>query len=277
MNNDIFFKNIIITGGIGDFLAIDSFLSHNQKRNIRKIILATRAFSEIKSLFDVKNTYYSKLKKINVLNYDFSDKPSFHSKEMAKELISINTSFSPSFWDNIYDGSISNIFKLIRSKDLKFHGSSFLNLNVNIKKFKIPKDFLLILPFSKNKTNENRNFNDNDWDNLECYLKTNKKLGVCIGAEKNNEIPQSKFLINLINQTTILESIEILKKSIGYIGIDSWISVLAPKILNRKNIYIKTNSKHCFRFSSIYFKPYVTKNFIFSDLKEINKFQKKEL
>ena len=64
MNNDICFKKILITGGVGDFLAIDSFLSCNQKRNIEKIILSTRASNEIKSLFDVKNTYYSKLIKI---------------------------------------------------------------------------------------------------------------------------------------------------------------------------------------------------------------------
>lgn len=270
MNNDICFKKILITGGVGDFLAIDSFLSCNQKRNIEKIILATRASNEIKSLFDVKNTYYSKLKKIQILKYNFLDNPAFNCKEMAKEFIPMNGSF----WNNIYDGSISNMFKLIRSKDLKFHKSSFLNLNINIKKFKLPERFLLILPFSKNKVNENRDFNDDDWENLESYLINNKKKGVCIGME-NKKIPQIKNLINLINQTTMLESIEILKKSTGYIGIDSWISVLAPKSLNRKNIYIKTISNHCFRFSSIYFKPFVTKNFIFSNLKEINNFQQK--
>ena len=263
-------KNLLITGGLGDFLAVDSFLSKEQKLKINKIVLATRAAKFIKSLFDSKNNFYKNLKKVQILDYNFSKKPSFHSKQKAKEKIRMNKIF----WDSIYDGSISNIFNLIRLKKLKFCESSFLNLNVSLKNFDLPKKFILILPFSTNQINSKRNFDEDDWKYLEYFLRANNIVGVCIGTESKN-IPSSKFLINLIKSTSAIESIELLKKSKGYIGIDSWISVLAPKLFNENNVYIKSNSKHCYRFSHIYFKPFAKYSCMFNNLRQINiKFQK---
>lgn len=265
-----FFENILITGGLGDFLAVDSFLPNEQKSKIKKIILATKAGNFIKSLFNLKNKYYCNLKKIQILDYNFLKNPAFHSLEITKYYIPL----SKKFWENVYDGSISNVFKLIRKKELKYQESSFLKLNINIRKFNLPNNYFTILPCSSNKINDFRNFDDNDWEYLIHFLKMNKKIGICLGTE-NKKIPKDNYLINLTKETSVLESIEILKKSKGYIGIDSWLSVLSPKIFSKNKIYIKSNSKHCFKFSNIYFKPLVIKSFLFNNLKQLNiKFQK---
>lgn len=270
MPNETLIENILITGGLGDFLAVDSFLTNEQKLKIKKIILATRAAKFIKSLFDHKNNFYKNLKKVQVLDYNFSKNPSFHSKKIAKEKIRMNKIF----WDSVYDGSISNIFNLIRLKKLKFCESSFLDLNASLKKFNLPKKFVLILPFSTNQVNNKRNFDEEDWKYLEYFLRTNNTMGVCIGTESKN-IPPSRFLINLMKSTSVAESIELLKKSKGYIGIDSWLSVLAPKLFNENYVYIKSNSKHCYRFSHVYFKPFSKYSCMFNNLRQINiKFQK---
>ena len=270
MPNQIFFEKLLITGGLGDFLAVDSFFSKEQKSKIKKIILASRAANYIKTLFNEKNHYYKNLKKVQILDYNFHKQPSFHGKEEAREKIKM----SKSFWENVYDGSISNIFKIIRAKKFRYQESSFLDYNISIKKFNLPSNYILILPFSTNQVNDFRNFDDDDWKFIESYLRFNNKIGVCVGTE-NKKIPDNKYLINLIKQTSTLESIEILKKSNGYIGIDSWISVLAPKLFNKNNVYIKSNSKHCYRFSSIYFKPFKNNSCIFNSLRQINiKFQK---
>ena len=261
---ELFFENILITGGLGDFLAIDTFLTEEQKSKIKKIILATRAANFIKSLFNIKNKYYPNLKKIQILDFNFKNKPSFHSIETTRFYIRMNKLF----WKDVYDGSISNIFSLIRKQKLKFQESSFLDLDINIKKFSLPKKYITILPFSTNKVNDYRNFDEDDWKYLIHFLTLRKKIGVCIGIDNIN-IPRDKYLLDLTKQTNTLESIEILKNSCGFIGIDSWLSVLAAKLFTKSNIYIKSNSRHCYRFSNIYFRPLLDKSFLYNNLRKV--------
>lgn len=266
MANSKLFKRILITGGLGDFLAIDSFLSRKQKKRITTICLATRAAKYIKNLFNKKNSFYERLESIQILDYDFSQIGAFHSKKEAKEKIILE---DQNFWENLYDGSMSNIFELAKICKMEYHQSSFLDFSTNLEKFNLPKDYIFILPNSKNLVNSQRNFDYFDWSELLVYLKNKNLKGVCIGDEKI-EIPNDDSLINLQRKTGIIESIEILKNARGYIGIDSWASVLATKVFKENDLYIKSNSNNCYRWAHIYFRPYEEYNFIFHDLKSLN-------
>ncbi len=62
-------SSVLLTGGIGDFIAVDSFLSTEQKNSINTLYLATRAYAGISSI--AKNIYPN-LKDIIVLNTDWS-------------------------------------------------------------------------------------------------------------------------------------------------------------------------------------------------------------
>ena len=78
----------------------------------------------------------------------------------------------------------------------------------------------------------------------------------------NDFIPTDDVIINLNNQTNFLESIEILKKGSGYLGVDSSLSVLATKLFPVSNLYVKSQNHHLQNFKHIYYMPQTDFSFI---------------
>jgi len=245
-------KSFFITGGIGDILAVECFLTDIEKSNVETIYYATRKKQQIENLFKSNKSFYNLKNHINLWE-EHNNFWCFYSIEDYLKKTKNNKLIN---YKNCKDLSIIKIFDEINKKNIKYNKSSFLeNKLCNIDKFNLPKNYIVILPYSTDKRISDRDFNNVDWDNTIKILEKFKTKGVLIGEEKNKKIPNNNFFINLINKTSIEEPIEILKKSQGYLGIDSWLSVLAPKFLDVNNIQIKSNNEHCYNNAHCYFSP----------------------
>src|SRR5688572_3288525 len=87
--------SVLLTAGIGDFVAIDGFLSKQDKNNIKKVFYATKAYKQLQDLIDSCKDY--NVKHINLLdNYDkfsyFLSKADVKSK-LVSEKIYFNNEF----------------------------------------------------------------------------------------------------------------------------------------------------------------------------------------
>ena len=135
------------------------------------------------------------------------------------------------------------------------------NTLANIANFNLPENIITILPYSNDKRNKKRDFDAKDWENCIDFLKKNNYKGIVLN-EGNDIVPENEIIINLSNKTSLLESIEILKFSNGYFGIDSWLSVLAAKLFDVPLLQIKSNNQHCIFHAYCYFAPHTNFSFI---------------
>jgi hypothetical protein len=256
---------IIVTGGIGDFLTVNYFLSYGKEKNI---IFISKQSLKLKKIF----TFYYPEKKKYALYFNFSliDKPGFTTNE---ELLS----FFPKLKiiDALY---ISEYFPLIRNHFLTIQNNKILTEIVknNIRDvFNIPEIFAIINPYTEDNRincincnvihkgicsscNLTRNFVYEDYINIFNFLKEKKILGVIISVIPIT-IPNSFKDINIINLSltviNIIDCIELVKQCSYFFGIDSVFSVIASKILQSNNIYVKCNNQHGHNNKDIYWFP----------------------
>lgn len=272
---------MLFTGGIGDFITIESFLNEEERNGLETIFYATRAHETIKEIISVLPNYPN-LKNHIVLWDDFSRIFAFHNKEeVFRNLARRNSNSTTSAVDKakmarwsqllkkVEDMSISRIFAQIPQRR-PYNNSSFLKYCLkDISEFILPghkqfdtklleqneNKYFVICPYSPNdRRNANRDFNESDWQTVIKILKSKKMFGVVLNIG-NDTVPNDSILINLSNKTNFIQSIEILKKASGYIGIDSSISVLATKLFNLPNLLVKSQNQHCYINKKVYYAP----------------------
>jgi len=228
-------KKILITGGLGDIFAIESYFPETWYTSVQKIILATRAAPFVIDFFEKKIIPFVNAQ-IDVIETDFT-----HPICDMKEFIS-RTNYRDT--ENLTDCSISKIFNLIITKKMRYKGSSIIkNLNVDISKFDLPKKFVLICPITNHDKKNPRYFDIKERREINSFLKKEGIKGVIIHNEKY-EFSKEIDAIDLSGKTNVEESIEIMKKASGFISVDSAFTVLACQIFNVENILIKSSSKH---------------------------------
>jgi hypothetical protein len=259
---------IIVTGGIGDFLTIDYFFSYSISKNIIFISKQSLRLKTLMKSYNLKKNYYA-------LYFDFSliSKPGFDN---SLELFN----YLPIFKKNkIHIVNICDYFPIIRKKiqitNCINTKSIFFNEHVikDIKnKFMLPETYAVICPYTedsminciscnfKHKKQNNckltRNFIDEDYIHVLEFLKNNNIIGVILSTTMINIIDDYKdYIINLSCKTSLTDSIEIVKQSSFFFGVDSILSVISSKILRRSNIYVKCNNTHGYNFKDIYWYP----------------------
>jgi len=259
---------ILITGGIGDVFAVESFFSDEQRVLLTTILYATHKSEYIKTLFDAIPTY-PHLKYHKVIWSDFSNFWCFCYKE---ELIRRMGSACPQELRDAEDWGIVPKFPVISVGMCKYNGSSFIKHKLaDVDKFRLPQNYVVIQPYSTDKRVRQRDYNDADWIATLYWLKKRNMKGVVIN-KGSDPIPEESCLINLANQTTVLEAAEILKCGKGYVGIDSWLTVLAAKLFDNEWIGIKSINSHCYSNKHIYYAPKTKFDFISQDIVKALKF-----
>lgn len=188
---------------------------------------------------------------------------------------------------NVQDMSIAKVFPQIPNKR-PYNNSSYLKYNLtDVSGFNLPGNvkfiedinnferikyiklfdtneeikYFTICPYSPNDRRNSRDFSESDWDFTIKKLESQKVFGVVLNIG-NDFIPEHPLIINLSNKTDFIQSIEIMKKAKGYIGIDSSLSVFAPKLFKTENIIIKSNNQHCYSNKKIYYAPETKCDFI---------------
>lgn len=189
---------VILTGGIGDALAIESFMSDLQRKSLESIFYATRAHKAIQEIFSNLKSFPN-LKNHIVLWEDFSKIFAFHSKmevitaittkkKLTNMLEKSKTERLISLLKGVKDYSISKIFMEIPNLRPYNNSSCLKEKLTDINKFNLPnKEFFVICPYSPNdRRNPRRDFNQKDWDNLIKILVTKNTKGVIlnVGTDK---------------------------------------------------------------------------------------------
>lgn len=236
--NYLNFEEILITGSIGDWLTVQYFLPN---LNIKRIYLATQSTPILQDLLPL---FYPKAEIIEIYN-DWTTKISIKNKDELTALISI-----PGGWDRVKDLSIDVFFPEVNQGYWKYEKSCPLFTFKEESRHILPEKYVVIMPESEHKYWD-RDFNKEDWQNTKIFLEKNDLKGVILNSEK---IKCSKEFINLSGKTTFLETLDILEKGIGYIGIDSCLSVIAAK-LPYKYFKLKTNNKYLIEWKHIYYAP----------------------
>lgn len=256
-------KEILITGGVGDAMAVESLMTDEERQSINCIFYATRAAQPCIELFTNLSTFPN-LKKQLLLWKDFTKIFGFNVKQ---HLIDKLCAYQPNdlqdvvktLMEQIDDYSIGKIFY----EERKYTYSSFVKVNLAcIKKFNLPESYYCICPYSGNdKRDIRRDFDHSDWETIINFLKSKNTSGVIVNSG-NEYIHDHPLLINLNNKTTIREAVEVVKAAKGYVGIDSAFSVIATKVCKPENILIKSLNVHCYRWAHIYYAPQENFDFI---------------
>ncbi len=248
-------SSLFLTGGIGDVFAIESYFSDETRKNLDTIYYGTRQHKIIQEAFSGVSNIFPNLKNHIVSWSDFSNFWAFYSKlDCARKMSSNGIPVSHDFHQSA-DWSISKIFNDIKRNKKTYNGCSFLKQKpINISRFLLPAEYVVICPYSTDKRLSDRDFSARDWQAVQYYLEKSGYQGVVLNSG-NDTIPNCKCLTNISNQTSILESIEILKSSKFYIGIDSCMCVLAARHFFPANLIIKSVNGQFYDCKGIYCAP----------------------
>lgn len=245
--------SIFITGGIGDVFALESYFSDHQREQLTSIVYATNKHQMLKELFE-NLPNYPNLKKHIVAWDNWDDLWCFFSKsECVNKILKTRSHITHSL-EVAEDWSILRQFENIRSGIFQYNNSSFLQHKLtDVSHFNLPSNYICVCPYSTDKRILDRDFNKQDWIAAKSYLNNTGMKGVVLN-KGDDDFPENDNFIVLSNQTTVSESVEIMKSARGYIGIDSFLSVLASKIFS-EHLQIKSVNDHCRQNKEIYFAP----------------------
>jgi hypothetical protein len=253
---------ILLTGGIGDVLALESYFSHYERENLDTIYYATNKSKHIMEVFK-RLSNFPKLKNHVIVYDDFSKFWCFFTKDEVMVHLKTKKMNIPQGLSDADDWSISPKFSRITSGYLKYNDSSILsNQLCNVSDFGLPEKYMVICPYSSDKRIASRDFDKGDWENTIISLQRLEMSGVVLNLGPDLIPAGSKNLIDLSNQTSIVEAMEILKKSSGYIGVNSVLSVVAAKIFSYPSLMIKSTDDHCFKYKHIYYAPHKSYEFL---------------
>lgn len=222
-------KITLMNGGLGDFIAIESLMSESEKNNFDVIYHIGYRPSMCKPFicaFGKPNDYRYFWHCLN--NRAITTSIQNKLKKISKSIKIIKPLF------------VEDVFK--QHKDNKRHYTSSMitnNVFADISKFNLPLQYVVINPFSINPAENftDRKFTICQWEVILRILNELHLTGIVIGKNCLNYIGEN--IINLSNQTTFEEALEICKNGNSYLGIDSVFSVVAPKIMRKNRVWIQ--------------------------------------
>jgi len=249
-------NHFLLTGGIGDVLALESHMTDEERKDLQHVYYATRA-KRVIDLLQTKEIFPSVLSH-NIIWEDFSEFYCFHSKPECSKMLDVK----PPQWGKVLDWGILTRFPEIENNTRKYTGSSFLkNKMANITHINKSRRNLCVNSYSLNDPNNPRFFTIEEWATILHYLHKNDILGIVLNVG-DKSVPEDKHLLNLTNKTTFFEAIELLKESKGFIGVDSSLSVLAAQLFDNNSLIIKSRSHHLWRWKHVYYAPKTNFDFI---------------
>lgn len=230
-------KTILLNGGVGDFFAVESVLTPEERERLETVHYCCPNAAAIEQVMRALPNYPNLKHHVIRLYRGRAD-----SARLASELHADN-------W------SIKAVFPQQRP----YMGSSVLQHRLADPT--LPgKPYAVVCGHSTWGKHEGRSFTDEDWLRCRDWCEERGLLGVLIG---NDAVAAPPELLDLRHQTSILESIEILKGAKGYCGIDTCWSVLGAKLFPEANLCVKAvKNAHCRAHLESYFLPRTTYGFL---------------
>lgn len=260
-------NTILITGGIGDVITLESHFSDVQRNKLTTILYASRKQPIIENMFNGVSNYPNLRKHASVWD-NWESQWCFITKAQLMEKIESHNKRSGHDLTTCEDWSIYLKFPQIKAGHLRYTGSSLLKEDFDVSEFNLPNEYAIICPYSSDKRLKKRDFTKDDWDLTFKWLKDRQLQGIILnsGAEKTTT---HESLINLSNKTTLHQSAQIIKDSAQYIGVDSCMSVLAAQSLPHTSLAVKSVNQQCYKEKAIYYAPQTNYNFMGESIGEV--------
>lgn len=260
--NEIKYKACIINGAIGDFILFDTFLTKKLRDDMESIVIwnpytPQNPKGEVVEAIIKNNPFYSKEIKIKVIKlkpYQGYDKPKLDVNWINDNITAIKNedNFKPEeyivqhdIWSHAMASkkNLNLYIELMRS----IKPSSYYlidNYSSKVCKERLCKEhsvlnekYCVLVPF----TTKRRFLSDLDLQEATEIIKSWDIPVVILSGDKGDiNLKGVKDVLNLSGKTSVFESIQITKNASGYIGIDSFLSLIASETVPHNNIIVKT-------------------------------------
>jgi hypothetical protein len=275
---------VLFTGGLGDFIGAECFLTEKEKDSVKTVLWATRNREEIKAAIDLKQIFPN-IEEEKIMFDDFCDERPTKDWQPGDKFMNIgkkhelnlkcNLNLSETELDAISDHSLDATLEDIFAGRRRWESSRIATKCVwpDVSSFNLPKQYIVIHPWSDAEIN-GREFNEHDWPSIFNFLERTKLTGVIVNQSKY-PAPSNKNIIDLTNQTTLKETFSIIKGASACILCASSLACFATKIFPVDKIWLKGGWDHMFSEWATYFYhgPFTKPNeLIFKNLKFLDQY-----
>ena len=272
----------LFTGGLGDFIGAESFMTNEEKDAVTTVLWATRNRKEICAAVDLK-TIFPNMQGERVLFDDFCDERPTRPWQPGDRFINIHTKIElntkcglnlteeelAAISDHSLDATLEDLFagrrRFVGSRIALGHGWP------TVDQFNLPEDYVVIHPWSDAEIN-GREFTNADWHEIFVFLDRYNITGVVVN-QSAMPAPAHPRILDLTNKTTLKETFSIIQGAQGAILCASSLACLASKMFDPGSIWIKGGYPHMFTEWATYFYhgPYTNPNMIIhEDLSVLN-------
>lgn len=279
----------LFTGGLGDFIGAESFMTEEEKDAVKVVMWATRNREEIRSAIDLKLIFPNMVEERIMFDDFCDDRPTrpwqegdrFMNIGKKHELnLKCKLNLSQSDLDAISDHSLDATLDRIFSGQRQFQTSRFATRNIlpDITHFNLPSRFIVIHPWSDAEIN-GREFNDADWQNIFTLLENVECTGVVVNRS-SKYAPNHHRLIDLTNKTSLKETFAIIRQAEACVLCASSLACYATKLFPKNKIWLKGGWDHMFSDWATYFYhgPFTVPNdIIFRDFNILQHFRIKKI
>jgi hypothetical protein len=247
-----------VTGGIGDVLALDAFMTDPERERIRRVFYCTRKEEPVREIL--------KLALPRVLEHrsvweNWDERWCYHSLPDFVAEQRLQGHKVPQEVMAADDWSILVQFHAIRRGFRQYIGSQIGLRSIETKGLVNHERYAIICPYSSDKRDRRRDFSKDDWACLSSWLNFKGVTGYVLN-DKSEAIPPYPNFVDLSGQTTLLQGIKLLRKASYYIGIDSSLSVSAAKVLRPDQMAIRSVNTHLYKWQDVYYAPHQSFDFV---------------
>ena len=253
--------NILLTCGIGDFFALECFLTKEEKESVQSILWASRARRALEGMVSI--VFPNLQQQIRLLdNFGPYGSDTFCINGF-RELARFGIDYDPL---KVKDYSIKGLIPQVLQKSRTYQGSTICQTDLcDITQFDLPKTYCVIHPYSRNAAEAGRDLTEEELNIISKRLMVCKMMGIVlnVGNKMGNKCPN---IIDLTNETSLLESVEITKRATKFVGCASCLSVIASKMISEHSLAIKANEMLRRRLWAFYYAPRDNNQFLHRSL-----------
>lgn len=231
-------KAVLMSGLIGDTIAVESMMPLNFKHQIRVVF---HIGNKPRMVEPIIRAMFPNLKHYVY----FAD--TIHDKNVKVKFQQMVTRVVKSNHPKLSDWTIPVVYARHNKRMCK---SLLVSQTLAaIDHFRLPSQYACVCPASTG-----RYFDKVDWLHTQMWLTKRKLPGVVVGCLYPNS---RKLDFDLVGKTTLLEALEIVKGASMYLGVDGGLAPLAAKVRCSKDLQIRSRSRKLLAFNKYnYYSPH---------------------
>ena len=252
-------NEVLLTCGIGDFIAMESYFTAAERDNVKVIHWATRARTSLMQLvpFVFKNVQWHKIERDT------------WGPALSKDYSIASRDELPGLDKSVVDWNVTDIVKEVWGGKRTYGASSLISQSLcRIADLDLPERYCVVHPYSENARTSVRDLSFEEWLAVYDYCRV-RKMQIVVVNNGSERFPTLPGVIDMTDKLDLLSAIEVTKGACGFAGSASVFSVVASKKLPKECLFIKGNEILRERYSTFYYAPHTSNSFITDDLRKI--------